>query len=47
MEGLEPVYISLKADNYLGKKSVQVANTAKGITSEVRCAKLKDLFFFL
>jgi hypothetical protein len=45
MEGLEPVYISLKAANCLGKQSVQVANTAKGITTEVKYAKLKDFSF--
>jgi hypothetical protein len=45
IEGLEPVHVTLKAATYLGKQSVQVADTAKGITSEVKYAKLKDISF--
>ncbi|MDO1447473.1 hypothetical protein Q0590_14490 [Rhodocytophaga aerolata] len=45
MEGLEPVHVTLKAANYLGKQSVQVTDTAKGITSEVKYVKLKDISF--
>jgi hypothetical protein len=42
---LEPVHVNLAAEAYLGKQSVRVADTAKGISSEVKYAKLKDITF--
>ena len=43
--GLTPLGISLKPSTYLGKKSVQVLDTAHGITSGTKLARLKDLTF--
>ncbi len=44
-EGLLPVHVVVQAEAYQGKPSVRVADTAKGITSEVKYAKLKDIAF--
>ena len=44
-EQLEPVHVTVASEAYLGKQSVRVADTAKGITSEVKYAKLKDFTF--
>jgi hypothetical protein len=45
IEGLEPIQVTVKAATYLGKQLVQVADTAKGVTSEVKYTKLKDITF--
>jgi hypothetical protein len=44
-EGLVPVHVTVAAASYLGKQSVRVTDTARGITSEVKYAKLKDIAF--
>jgi hypothetical protein len=44
-EGLVPVHVTVAAESYLGKQSVRVADTARGITSEVKYAKFKDIAF--
>jgi hypothetical protein len=43
--GLKPVHVTIKAETYQGKKSVAVIDTAKGITSELKYAKLTDFRF--
>src|SRR5687768_4658709 len=45
IQGLEPVHVSLAAEAYLGKQSVRIADTAKGISSELKYAKLKEINF--
>lgn len=45
IEGLVPVHVTVEPESYLGKQSVRVADTARGITSEVKYAKLKDITF--
>ncbi len=44
-QGLLPVHVTVAAESYLGKQSVRVADTAKGITSEVKYAKLTGITF--
>lgn len=44
-DNLIPVRVAVKAEKYLGKLAVRVADTARGISSEVKFAKIKDLSF--
>lgn len=43
--GLKAFHVAIGAESYLGKKSVEVSDTAQGITSELKYAKLSDLIF--
>lgn len=43
--GLIPLGVTLKPSTYQGKKSVQVLDTARGITSGTKMARLSDLTF--
>jgi hypothetical protein len=42
--GIQPLNLQIAAATYQGKKSVMVADTAKGITSELKYAKLTGAF---
>ncbi len=42
---LKPVRVAIQAETYQGKKSVRVIDTARGITSELKYAKLTDVEF--
>jgi hypothetical protein len=44
-QGLLPVRVVLQANAYQGKQCVRVVDTAKGITSEVKYAKLEEVTF--
>lgn len=43
--GLTAVRVQMEKDTYLGKKSVKVLDTAQGITSELKYAKLREASF--
>jgi len=42
---LAPVNVQVATDTYLGKQAMRVVDTARGVTSEVKYAKIKDLRF--
>ncbi|WP_276371913.1 hypothetical protein [Chryseolinea sp. H1M3-3] len=44
-EGLMAVHVKIQASDHEGKKSVMVVDTAQGITSELKYAKLRELTF--
>ncbi|MDF7811319.1 family 16 glycoside hydrolase [Hymenobacter sp. YC55] len=43
--GLTAVRVQMEQDTYLGKKSVKVLDTAQGITSELKYAKVRNVPF--
>lgn len=45
IEGLQPLHVAIQPQTYFGKKSVQVMDTAQGITSELKYAKLSNVDF--
>lgn len=45
IKGLTPVRVQVQAAIYEGKKAVKVVDTARGITSELKYAKLKEISF--
>ncbi len=44
-QGLQLIRVAAQAETYQGKKAVQVVDTARGITSELKYAKLSQVLF--
>jgi hypothetical protein len=44
-EGLTPVYVAIETVTYIGKKSLLVADTAKGLTGGTKYVRLNDFSF--